>query len=521
MARAIRFFLHAGLVALTSPAFSHPVPDLPSLGEEGGGEVIQVSSVYPGVEYFRIEKGRPDEETEWLISFGVSRNVDEYGLGLKCAGALEASAEVRPFVWPGKDSVQYEEITVGKFRSRDEAKALLDSADIPDWCNPRVTASPMYPSQLSGPWLLHVVEIDPARFDGNIAVAKGDGSVAGRKKVSDITSANNAIVGVNGGYFVMEPSDGVVGEPAGLSIFSGKIQSEPSRDRPWFYFPQLDSVLARLGKTTREVTPRLVWSDGHATPVDGVNRYPRLLRNCGSIAQGTHSISWHDETCFLRDQLIVLTEDAGFTIEPHAGHTVAIIDDSGRPTASKSGRASAGQFLLVATGSRQKELADRIATGATVSLSVPLVNRFPSASAVAGGPTLLRDATPVRQESTEGWPFMKGSRDQATAMHRFVVLRAPRTAIGVRADGTILLLLVDGWRFTDDRTAPLPLNGGVSIEELRLVMADLGAIDAINLDGGGSSALIIEGQVVNHPSDPDGERAIGDAVLVIPPAAGW
>jgi exopolysaccharide biosynthesis protein len=47
-------------------------------------------------------------------------------------------------------------------------------------------------------------------------------------------------------------------------------------------------------------------------------------------------------------------------------------------------------------------------------------------------------------------------------------------------------------------------------------MQALGAVTAINLDGGGSTTMLLEGQVVNRPSDPSGERADGDVVLVAP-----
>jgi exopolysaccharide biosynthesis protein len=79
--------------------------------------------------------------------------------------------------------------------------------------------------------------------------------------------------------------------------------------------------------------------------------------------------------------------------------------------------------------------------------------------------------------------------------------------VGVRADGTVLLLVVDGHRHGT--------SVGMTIEELRQVMGKLGAKDAINLDGGGSSAMVLRERLVNSPSDLDGERKIGDAVLFI------
>ena len=93
--------------------------------------------------------------------------------------------------------------------------------------------------------------------------------------------------------------------------------------------------------------------------------------------------------------------------------------------------------------------------------------------------------------------------------------RAPRTAVGVRGD-TVLLLVVDG-RAGRSR--------GVSLEETAKLMQWLGAEEALNLDGGGSSTLYIRGErahgVVNHPSDAllgfshRGERAVGHSILLL------
>jgi exopolysaccharide biosynthesis protein len=41
-------------------------------------------------------------------------------------------------------------------------------------------------------------------------------------------------------------------------------------------------------------------------------------------------------------------------------------------------------------------------------------------------------------------------------------------------------------------------------------------VDAINLDGGGSTTMVVNGQVVNSPSDAAGQRPVGDALLVLP-----
>lgn len=69
------------------------------------------------------------------------------------------------------------------------------------------------------------------------------------------------------------------------------------------------------------------------------------------------------------------------------------------------------------------------------------------------------------------------------------------------------------WLFAvDGRSAA---SVGMSLVELGDAMRALGAWDALNFDGGGSTALVIDGKVVNVPTDATGERAIANALLVL------
>lgn len=97
----------------------------------------------------------------------------------------------------------------------------------------------------------------------------------------------------------------------------------------------------------------------------------------------------------------------------------------------------------------------------------------------------------------------------------FVKDRHNRTAIGIRSDGTILLLVVDG------RTKS---SAGMSLDELIATLRWLGCTDALNLDGGGSSTLYLKdypnGGIINHPTDNGlfdhkGERAVSNSILVV------
>lgn len=80
----------------------------------------------------------------------------------------------------------------------------------------------------------------------------------------------------------------------------------------------------------------------------------------------------------------------------------------------------------------------------------------------------------------------------------------PRTAAGRTADGRLILLVIDGRQ---------PESRGVDLRELALIMRDLGAVDALNLDGGGSSALVVGGIPLNRPSGRTEQREVMSALV--------
>jgi len=97
--------------------------------------------------------------------------------------------------------------------------------------------------------------------------------------------------------------------------------------------------------------------------------------------------------------------------------------------------------------------------------------------------------------------------EQITAA--FDTTRHPRTMIGVDGDNHVWLVTVDG------RQPPLSL--GMTFSELKGLARRLGLRSALNMDGGGSTTMVLKGGwIVNHPSDPTGPRAVSDAIVVLP-----
>jgi hypothetical protein len=85
--------------------------------------------------------------------------------------------------------------------------------------------------------------------------------------------------------------------------------------------------------------------------------------------------------------------------------------------------------------------------------------------------------------------------------------RHPRTGVGIDYHSNHLYLItVDGRQET---------SKGMTLRELSDLMLSYGIDDAINLDGGGSSTMVIQGAVVNQPSDKTGERTVSNALIVV------
>ena len=111
---------------------------------------------------------------------------------------------------------------------------------------------------------------------------------------------------------------------------------------------------------------------------------------------------------------------------------------------------------------------------------------------------------------TTGPMLLVGGECEPVKKDGFNTARHPRTAVGRCADGTVVLVVADGRN---------ELAAGLTMAELQQVMAALGCRDAINLDGGGSTTMVVRGAVVNHPSDNgqfdvDGERPVANAIVI-------
>jgi hypothetical protein len=152
-----------------------------------------------------------------------------------------------------------------------------------------------------------------------------------------------------------------------------------------------------------------------------------------------------------------------------------------------------GTAVLVARGTAAARLQAEATLGTTVTIRLILQPGWETvADAIGGGPLLVRNGAPVYR-SNEAFTTSQ------------LAPRGPRTAVGQRADGSILLVTTDGRQ--------PGYSVGMTNFELAQTLVRLGAVRGMALDGGGSSTLAFEGTVLNRPSGGS-ERAVSTALML-------
>ena len=115
-------------------------------------------------------------------------------------------------------------------------------------------------------------------------------------------------------------------------------------------------------------------------------------------------------------------------------------------------------------------------------------------NAIGAGPQLIKEGRVEISSAAEN------------ILPAFVNDGHPRTAIAKLKSGQLLLVTVDGRQPGE--------SIGMSLTMLADLLLEFDAVEAINLDGGGSTTMVIKNKVVNRPSDAAGERPVSDAILV-------
>ncbi len=321
-------------------------------------------------------------------------------------------------------------------------------------------------------WIIHAVVLDPARV--RLALGRAMDEGVGTETTSSIAARRGAVAAVNGGYF---RTAGVYrGEPAGILSLSGRVLSEPYRRRPALAVKD-DGDWIRVHFSHFDFLADVVVDGKEIRRINGINR-PRL-----------------------DDELILYTPEFHSTTLTNAYGVEAVVS-GGLVIATKRGAGSqtipADGYVLSANGQAEPWAEEFLRPGVRTELRIEMSPRLPLEFdpdfVLGGGPVLLLDGKPA------------ADGDAGIYAEDFSRGRHPRTALGIREDGFLVLVTVDGRQPGS--------SVGMTIAEITDLMAEFGCLDAINLDGGGSTTMVIRDRIVNSPSDPTGERPVGNALLV-------
>lgn len=311
--------------------------------------------------------------------------------------------------------------------------------------------------------------------------------VGPRQETSSMLKSAGAIAGVNGDFFAAN------GDPVGAQVRNGEMLSRPFPGRGVFAWGPTTTAFGFLS-----------WSGGIQTDTNDYYEFTGLNEQVGP-AEGLVLFTDAAKTA-LSPKLPV---PEGSKDPPKTGPNVFLVLKTDRKKFGPTGIWRATVERIVAN-SENMEIADGFAVLVASGKSISKISNLRTGSMVninmrtegfdwskvdnviGGGPFLLR-----RGQVNIDWQSAGFNKAFNDTNH-------PRTAVGRTAKGDVLFVTLDGRQEG--------VSSGASLDDLALYMQRLGCVDALNLDGGGSTTLSIFGEVMNRPSDGR-ERRVANGIL--------
>ena len=309
-----------------------------------------------------------------------------------------------------------------------------------------------------GPVQMWVARLHPK--DGwRVRVQPGGESVLQRALPSRLAARHSAVLAVNGGFFAYD------GAAVGAVLVDGEWIRLPWQGRTAVGFtPDGKAHINNL-----QVDAHVDFSGGLRIPIRDLNGWPD------------------------KNRVTALTTRFGCYYKLRPGE-MAVVVKGGKVVARPGGGGAnipAGGFTLVANGSARPWL-QRVKLGERAKKTIAPRGWPKITTALGGGPRLVKDGKIAVSSENFRSDVLNGT--------------APRTAFGVDKAGRYIILVADGRQKFH--------STGLTLRELAAQMQKLGAVHAMNLDGGGSTALAVRGKVINRPSDGS-ERRVANALLVM------
>lgn len=339
-----------------------------------------------------------------------------------------------------------------------------------------------YRQNLDGPFQVSVLEVDLTRNVNRLVAWRSGGLVTTTQQMKDAgESGKNVVAGINADFFNFQST-----LPIGNQVTDG-VWVHGIISRRAHVLVDSDQNIKFLPVSFRgTVSDR----SGNSVNLTGVNRHQA---NDQAMIYNSHygwSNSRNDSSGV--ELSLRLTEGQKWV----AGNSMRVI------VQEKSYGAIAGgtHDHLISVGKEHSSFG--FYNNVSVSDTLELFLGFTNASlkgitqVIGGGGIILRDSKNVSNESIE---YERISESFLTTKH-------PRTVVATNDSGSKLwLIAIDG-----RQAASL----GMNFNDMADYLLKLGASDAVNLDGGGSTTIAVGSQVRNSPSDPTGERAVANILLI-------
>ncbi|HJP84929.1 MAG TPA: phosphodiester glycosidase family protein [Gemmatimonadaceae bacterium] len=350
-----------------------------------------------------------------------------------------------------------------------------------------------------GPWIINVVRVDLRRPNVEIRAARAMDQLKGRERVSEMVRRVDAtgvrvLAAVNADFFNLE-----TGENENEQVIDGEWwKGLKVTDSPYDTYDnahiQFGIDAARRPVMDRFILDGKAWDRGVMTPIITLNSSPS-----GKL-EGTALYTSRYGAATPRDTTR-RTVEAAMVAAGKRGDTLIFVRRGAVATSSGSPIPEGGAVLAAYGSGKRAEEVQAMSDNDTVKVLLATLPRIPHGQTptmlIGGWPRILRDGENVAGDAAT----LEGT------LSRNAEARHPRTAIGFSRDSsTLMIFTVDGRSEN---------SGGMTLVEMAKVMRELGAWQAMNFDGGGSTTMVVDGKVVNHPSDKEGERAVGNALLVV------
>ena len=336
------------------------------------------------------------------------------------------------------------------------------------------------------PWSVHVLKIDRSSKDLLFYSAHAKGRVLGVSLLSEQARAvprevGRAIAAVNGDFYQRDKA--YAGDPRGLQIVNGELISAPSTVCVWFDTngnPHLDDVQGDF---------KITWPDGRKTGF-GLNEARR--RDLPVLYTPTYGPSTRSPGNW---ELVLEKEGAGGWLPLQAGRTFR---GRVREVSTNGNTRLAPDLLVLSLSPNLAASLGDVASGAVLELSTATTPDVSGVkAAIGGGPAIIRDGKPFALKEP---PAGVGNNYSERSKYE----RHPRSAVGW-SPTHVYFVTVDG------RQAGLSV--GMKLAELAQYMMDLGCTEAMNLDGGKSAQLWMNGEILNSPCQ--GEDTVANSLLVL------